>query len=143
MAALMGLSACNPFAAGERDYQEVISLRDAFEANPSDRSPVDALIGRTSSRNELTRGNAVAVLGQLTLDRKLRPKIIQSTLPIFIRALNDRDQSVRHSAIDALSGLGQSASSALPALKTLLTDGDSFIQEIAQDAIRDIQSENP
>ena len=132
-------AACNPFASGERDLQEVTSLRDKFETNPSDRSTLDELVRRTLAHNTLTRSNAVAVLGQITLDRDLRPKVIETTLPVFIRALNDAEQPVRHSAIDALSGLGSSASTALPALNALLTDHDSFISTIAKNAIERIE----
>ena len=132
-------AACNPFVSGERDFQEITSLRDKFEANPSDRSTLDEIVRRTLAHNTLTRSNAVAVLGEITLDRDLRPKVIETTLPVFIHSLNDAEQPVRHSAIDALSGLGSSATAALPALRALLTDHDSFISTIAKTAIERIE----
>ena len=133
----------DPFVDGERDYSEIVSLRDRFAANPSNRSPLNTIIKRTNSWSELTRANAVAVLGQLARDPKLRPEIADSILPVFVGVLRDSKQSVRRGGVEGLEALGPLASSTLPMLRALHTDGDWLIRQEADDAIRRIEEGHP
>ncbi len=64
------------------------------------------------------------------------PTYTKSSVAFLIKALNDKQQYVRHNAVDALQDIGPAAKEAIPALTRLLKDDDGVLARRAARAIR-------
>jgi len=124
---------------GQRDYNYITDLRDRFEENPTNLVLLDKIIARTKNVNSLSRVNAIGVLSQLSFFNSPTGKQIHATvLPIFVRALYEKDQSSKRVVLEGLENLGPYALSAIPDIKKKLNDSDPIIQQEAQRTLAEL-----
>jgi HEAT repeat protein len=63
---------------------------------------------------------------------------IKPAIPMLLKALRNREISIRQPAIEALGQLGKTAEGAIPALSDLLEDSDALTQALAARALWEI-----
>jgi hypothetical protein len=125
---------------GKRDLDYLIDLRDKLERDPTNQALLEKIIAQTQPSNSGSRGNAIAVLSQLSFyDSATGKQIHRAVLPIFVQALNDRVQANKRAALDGLGVLGPYAVSAIPAVKKKLQDPDPIIQQEAGKTLEKLQ----
>jgi hypothetical protein len=125
---------------GGRDYNYITGLRDQLQKDPTNRELLDKIIARTKHADQFCRGNAIGVLYQLSYYGSPTGKQIHdAALPVFVRALDEQDQSIKRAGLNGLDALGPYAVSAIPNVERKLSDPDPIIQQEAREVLQKLE----
>jgi HEAT repeat protein len=132
-----------------RDPKSSIRLEAAatlVHLNVESKAAVRALTEELKAEDGTARAHAARVIGQLVQPpevlgvscwgpspppRVARPWVGKRTLPALVKALGDREPTVRARAAHTLGLIGDAAKSAAPALTQALRDEDAAVREAA------------
>ena len=96
-------------------YWTTIKANEADSRNPELESAIDPLIDIVSSSKPVeTRLGALGALEKIALN--LRPKTLERVVPFLINMVDDSNERISRSAIDALGCFGSSSAEAVPIL---------------------------
>lgn len=85
---------------------------------------------------QATEKDDTVYFAYLFLDELIQPEEI---IPILIEGLDSHDKSVQRVAIILLGEHGADSTEALPKIKEIASEGHDFLNEVANDAIRNIE----
>jgi HEAT repeat protein len=100
-----------------------------------DADVLTALITGCRDAAPIVRGTAAASLGQLGLALVAERADLRPALKALVETVSDRDDGVRRAAVGALSGLGDVARPAWPALRRLLKQGHEGASKAAAEVL--------
>ena len=99
----------------------------------SDQVAVSKLQSQLEHSDEAVRATTLVALTQVVDET-------EQLVPILVAGLRDKQWAVRRKAADQLGGLGGQAEAAVPELLVLLRSDDDDDQDLASDALRQIDT---